>query len=202
MVSWVPGSPVDWAATHREAHLHELARGEVAAVAQGAHPPRRLAGEHRADAHPLDAGDLDGVCGLGIGILSDNAGRRRRDAGDPALDGGHGRSAGRPVNGDARDSRRRSASPATPRSTSWFRSLSRGWQIGERLSRQRVSRSADPARDATPARSREDGAGGKRRRRSRPGLPMTRGRFSWFRQHGLALNRLELGRMAVRLTDR
>ena len=46
---------------HRQAHLHELAGGEVAAVAQGAHAALGLAGEHGADAHPLDARGLDGV---------------------------------------------------------------------------------------------------------------------------------------------
>ena len=49
---------------HRQPHLHELAGGEVAPVAEGAHPALGLAGEHGADAHPLDARGLGGVGGL------------------------------------------------------------------------------------------------------------------------------------------
>ena len=43
----------------RLAEVHHLAAGEIAAVAQGAHAVRRLAGEHRADHHLLETGVLD-----------------------------------------------------------------------------------------------------------------------------------------------
>src|SRR6185436_11989338 len=43
---------------HRLAHLHHPAGSEVAAVAAGAGAAPRLAGEHRTDLHPLEAGGL------------------------------------------------------------------------------------------------------------------------------------------------
>ena len=60
---------------HGHPHLHELAGGEVAAVAEGAHAALGLAGEHRADPHLLDAGGLD-VAGHLLGDLL--VGLRRR----------------------------------------------------------------------------------------------------------------------------
>src|SRR6185436_8303254 len=44
---------------HGHAHLHQLAGGEVAAVAEGAHAPLGLAGQDGANAHLLDPGGLD-----------------------------------------------------------------------------------------------------------------------------------------------
>ena len=62
MVSWVPGSPIDWAAITPTASptLTGGAAGQIAAVAGPQTPLRRLAGQHGTDAH-LDSmpGPLD-----------------------------------------------------------------------------------------------------------------------------------------------
>jgi hypothetical protein len=61
MVSWVPGSPIDWAAitptaiakpalSSGHADFHDLAGGEIATVAQGAGAARGGAGQNRANA--------------------------------------------------------------------------------------------------------------------------------------------------------
>ena len=56
-VSCVPGSPIDCAAMmpDRLADVDLQAGGEIAAVAHRAYAVLRLAGEHRADLHLLDA---------------------------------------------------------------------------------------------------------------------------------------------------
>ena len=56
MVSWVPGSPMDWAAMMPTASpsSDQAARGQVAAVALDADPALGLAGQDRPDPHPLD----------------------------------------------------------------------------------------------------------------------------------------------------
>ena len=60
MVSWVPGSPMDWAAMTPTASPRSTRRprGKVQAVALGADAAAGFAGEHRAD---LDAGDAGGL---------------------------------------------------------------------------------------------------------------------------------------------
>ena len=67
IVSWVPGSPIDCAAMtpHRLADGHLAAAGQVAAVALDADAALGLAGEHRADLHPVEAGVLD-LADLGL----------------------------------------------------------------------------------------------------------------------------------------
>ena len=56
MVSWVPGSPIDWAAMMPDGHarLDELAGGQVHAVAAAADAQRGLAGHRAADLDLLD----------------------------------------------------------------------------------------------------------------------------------------------------
>ena len=63
MVSWVPGSPIDWAAMtpDRLADVHRRAARQVAAVAGAADADLGLAGEHRADLGRLDAVLLEQV---------------------------------------------------------------------------------------------------------------------------------------------
>jgi len=80
--------------THRLADLHHASGGEHAPVAQLADPALCLAGEHRADAHPLDAGLLDvvgddlrdlGVHGANEGALDGVVDVLRGDAADDAV---------------------------------------------------------------------------------------------------------------------
>jgi hypothetical protein len=73
MVSWVPGSPIDCASddADRFADLDHPAGGEVAAVARHANAAPGLAGQHRADLDPLDAGGLDGIGELLGDLLAD-----------------------------------------------------------------------------------------------------------------------------------
>ena len=54
----------------RLAHVHHVHGGQVAAVAHAAETALRLAGEHRADLHRLDAGLLDVVCHVFVDQLT------------------------------------------------------------------------------------------------------------------------------------
>jgi hypothetical protein len=73
MVSWVPGlaDGLGGDDAHRHPHLHQLAGGQVAPVAERAHPAQRLAGEHGPDAHLLDARGLHRVGALLGDLLVD-----------------------------------------------------------------------------------------------------------------------------------
>ena len=85
MVSWVPGSPIDWAAMMPTAspELGQPAGAEVAAVAHHADPALGLARQRRADAHPLEARVLDLLgqllVDLGARLHDDLAGERVAD---------------------------------------------------------------------------------------------------------------------------
>ena len=73
MVSWVPGSPMDCAAMTPTASpiSTTFAGGQIAPVAAHANAAPRLAGEHGADFHPLDAGRLDGSSQVFVNLLVD-----------------------------------------------------------------------------------------------------------------------------------
>ena len=62
MVSWVPGSPMDWGGddADRFADIDRRTAGKVATVAGGAHTLAGFAGQGRTDADRLDLGRLDG----------------------------------------------------------------------------------------------------------------------------------------------
>ena len=61
MVSWVPGSPIDWAAMTPTASptLTEVPARQVAAVADRADAATRLTGQSRADHNRIDSGTVD-----------------------------------------------------------------------------------------------------------------------------------------------
>ena len=89
IVSWVPGSPIDWAAMMPTAmpDLDELAGGQVHAVAAPADAQRRLAGHRAADLDLLDLHLLE-LPGRGHGdhlvLLDDDLVGDRVDDVDPA----------------------------------------------------------------------------------------------------------------------
>ena len=71
MVSWVPGSPMDWAARMPMASPMDTggAVAQIPAVALGAYAPPRLAGEHRPDLHLLQSGFLDAPGGVFVDLF-------------------------------------------------------------------------------------------------------------------------------------
>ena len=78
IVSCVPGSPIDWAAmTPTASPMSTICAGrQIAPVALDADAAPRFAGQHRADAHALDAAR---VLNLGRHVFGDLIARPRQD---------------------------------------------------------------------------------------------------------------------------